>query len=315
MTARSRYVVIASILVLIVGIATALVAYYVGVPGGGSRGNRLAELRYLPRDASVVAYADVRQVMTSELHAKLRQAMPAQENGPRDFEKLTGINIQTDIDRVVACLSAGRDGATEGDSLVVARGRFDEDKIEALMRDHGARIEVHAGKRLIVADQPHNRVAVAFLEPGLVAVGGVPMVQGAVDRHMGGDNVTDNVELMDRVRSLDGSAWAVGRFDALGSRARLPPNLASQLPAITWFSASARVDGGLSAVVRADTRDDEAANGLRETVRGLLTFAKLQGVSQPPLQAIVESLQLGGTGKTVMLTVSVPRDVFDAIAR
>ena len=54
-----------------------------------------------------------------------------------------------------------------------------------------------------------------------------------------------NEELMTLVRSLDGgNAWAVGRFDALMSKAHLPENVTSRLPAITWFAVSAHINGG-----------------------------------------------------------------------
>ena len=36
--------------------------------------------------------------------------------------------------------------------MVLARGRFDEVKIEALMREHGAHVEDYSGRRLIVGD-------------------------------------------------------------------------------------------------------------------------------------------------------------------
>ena len=59
--------------------------------------------------------------------------------------------FKPDIDHVVACVNPGRDGAN-GAGMVLARGRFNDTKIEALMRQHGARVETYNGKRLIVAD-------------------------------------------------------------------------------------------------------------------------------------------------------------------
>ena len=58
MTTRTRYFVIASLLVLAIGIGTGLLAYYVGVPGGFLVDrDGPAELQYIPRDAALVAYA------------------------------------------------------------------------------------------------------------------------------------------------------------------------------------------------------------------------------------------------------------------
>jgi hypothetical protein len=321
---RTRYFVIASLLVLSVGLGTGLVAYYVGFPAGAfaSRGGP-EELRYIPRDAAVIAYANVQEVMTSELRQKLRGAIPFHEDGQREFQTQTGINIETDIDRVVACMNPNAGGTgTPGAGMVLARGRFDVVKIEALMREHGGKVEEYKGKRLVVADVAEHPTgfAVAFIEPGLVGVGTSALVRQAVDLHQGGDNpqtgvasVTGNDELMNLVRSMDdGNAWAVGRFDALSSQ-HLPAGIMSQLPAITWFSVSGHVNGGIRGVLRAETRDEEAANNLRDVVRGFMALAKLQAGSRPEFQTMMQSLELGGSGKTVALSFAVPAEVFDII--
>src|SRR6266545_7394004 len=175
MTMRTRYFVIASLLVTGVGLGTGLVAYYVGFPAGAlSRRGGPEELEYVPRDAAVIAYANVQEVMSSELRQKIRHAVPLQENGQREFENQTGINIETDVDRVVACLYPDHDSTNmSGAGMVLARGRFDETKIEALMREHGAHVEDYKTKRMIVADFPPttpSAFAASFVEPGLVAL-------------------------------------------------------------------------------------------------------------------------------------------------
>ncbi len=65
--------------------------------------------------------------------------------------------------------------------------------------------------------------------------------------------------------------------------------------------------------MRAEARDDESATNLRDVVRGFLALAKLQAASKPELQAVVQSLELGGSGRTVALSFSVPGAVFDLI--
>jgi hypothetical protein len=118
---------------------------------------------------------------------------------------------------------------------------------------------------------------------------------------------------MNLIRSIDsGNAWAVGRFDAIQSAARLPPVL-SQLPAITWFSFTGQINDTISGVVRAETRDEESARNLRDVANGFLALARLQAGSKPEFQALTQSLQLGGTGKTVELAFSVPGALFDLI--
>src|SRR5262245_47916878 len=107
MTARTRYFVISSLLVLAVGLGTGLLAYYVGLPGGLLDRDGPAELQYVPRNAAVVAYAEVRDIMTSDIRQKIRRAAPTQENGQRRFQDETGIDIESDVDHVVASLVPG----------------------------------------------------------------------------------------------------------------------------------------------------------------------------------------------------------------
>jgi hypothetical protein len=111
-----------------------------------------------------------------------------------------------------------------------------------------------------------------------------------------------------------GNAWAAGRFDVLTSQANLPSGVAQQLPAITLFSASAHIDSGIRGTLRAESRDDESANGLRDVVRGFLALARMQGSSNPGLATVLESLQLGGTGTTVSLSFDLPASALDALA-
>ncbi len=335
MTTKTRYFVIASLLVLGVGLSTGLVAYYVGFPAGalGRRGGP-DELGFVPRDASVIAFANVHDIMTSELRQKLRRALPMQQNGQQELQNQTGINIETDIDTVVACLHPDASSTNNpGAGMVLARGRFDEVKIESLMREHGALVEDYNGKRVIVAspkdvvdvaDVVHGRpgsFALSFMEPGLAAIGSTKLIKSAIDLHKAGNNpqaglesVTGNDELMNLVRSLDdANAWAVGRFDALRTQSHLPANVLSQIPAITWFAVSGHVNGGLRGTLRAEARDDESASNLRDVVRGFLALAKLSSGAKPELQAMMQSLELGGSGKTVSLSFAVPAEVFDVI--
>src|SRR5262249_34976517 len=141
-----------------VGLGTGLVAYYVGFPAradGPAGGPK--ELAYVPRDVSVIAFANVQEIMTSELRQKIRRGVPIPENGQQELQEKTGINLETDVDRVVAC-ARGQSGTqgVPGAGMVLARGRFDEVKIEALMREHGAHVEDYNGSRVIVGDASHD---------------------------------------------------------------------------------------------------------------------------------------------------------------
>jgi hypothetical protein len=329
MTTRTRYFMTGAALVLVAGLCTGLIAYYGGFPALSASKSGPNELSYIPADAAVVAYADVHAVMTSQFRQKLHDAMPANEREGRDeLQQKTGIDIERDIQYVIAGLGPQvTEPGTDGGGLVIARGNFDTGRLEALAREHDGTVEQYRGLRLVIGamgDHPREpgakmhkgEGAMAFLEPGLVALGDVASVKRAIDAHNDGKSVSGNDEMMRLVADIEAgsNAWAVGRFDALRNRERLPEQVSNQLSSVKWFAATGHINGGLSGTLRAEARDEQAADNLRDVVRGLLALAKLQGGSDPRAAAMVNSLQLTGTGKTVVLSFAVPAEVVDLLA-
>src|SRR5262249_43135444 len=155
--------------------------------------------KYVPANAALVAFADVHQVMTSDTRQRLRNALPDMPNGQHEFQDQTGIDIERDVDRVVAFIGQrmieGR--SVPAEAMVLARGRFDQVRIESLVREHGGVVEDYKGRRVIsvAPDLPdpqagRSSISLAFLEPGVVAVGTSDMVRGAVDLKDGGASIT-----------------------------------------------------------------------------------------------------------------------------
>jgi len=319
MTSKTRYFVITSLLVLVVGLGTGLVAYYVDTPVAAQATQAADELRFVPANAALVAYASVSDIMASPLRQQLRAFLPMPADGQQQFQQLTGINIDTDIDRIVTAMVPE---SSSGGPLMVARGRFDEVKIEALMREHGATVEEYAGQRLLIGKDGRQRMAVSFLAPGLVALGSEALVRSAVDLKRGGANVLTNTELMTRVRNTEaGNVWAVGRVEGLGigpgvgnaGAAGLASQVGQVLPGLKWITASAQIDSGARGQLRAETQDEATASGLRDMIGGLLAFARLQASSRPELQSLVQSVSLANTGNSVVISFDITSQAFEGI--
>lgn len=315
MTQRTRYFILGSTLVILVGLCTGLVAYYNGSFPLRSSTVGPAELAYLPADSAAVGFANVHEIMNSEFRQKLHQVIPTGQEKDR-LEAETGVDIERDIDTVVAGFLPG-ESARKG-AIVLVRGRFDESKIEGVAVDHGATVEDYHGKKLVrleAHDHPSGSGGLAFLEPGLLAMGDLDSVERAIDTSVSRDDVTKNADLMKYVADVDATsnAWVVGRFDAVSKSADLPAQVKEQLPAVQWFVVSAHVDGGVKGTVRADARDDQAGENLRDVVRGGLAAAHLMAGKDPRLDTLVDSVQVTGTGKTVAVSFSVPPEIFDII--
>ena len=259
MTRSTRYFMAGSAAIVAVGLCTGLIAYYGGGFQSLSASTGPTELAYVPADATVVAYADVHSIMGSELRQHFKEAMPSSE-GQREFQEKTGIDIENDIDYVVAAMTTFDTEHPTG--LVVARGRFDIVRLEGLAREHGGTVEDYREKRLVVSPQTTgDQFAIAFLEPGLVAVGGEQAVRHAIDAQMTATSITSNDEMMDLVKDIEQSnnAWAVGRFDLIAGQTKLPTELATKIPPVKWLAVAGHVNGGVSAQIRAEANDDQAA--------------------------------------------------------
>src|SRR4029078_11190394 len=107
--------------IIVAGLTTGLIAFKLGGPALFASRTGPAELSYVPADAGVVAFANVREVMDSELRQQLKQALPLADhaNGQKEFEEETGIDIEHDIDHVVAAMTSV--GPNDAHGLVVAR--------------------------------------------------------------------------------------------------------------------------------------------------------------------------------------------------
>jgi len=329
MTKKTRYFMGGSAAILVAGLGTGLVAYYGGgFPSLSASRSGPSELSYVPADSAVVAFANVREVMDSQLRQRIKQVVP-QEQGQKEFQEQTGIDIERDIDYVVAAGSpvGTPQGKTEPNGLVVARGRFNTTQLETLAREHGGVVEEYKGKRLVKASDVENKfemaegvhkgpghsVALAFLEPGLVAIGSEAAIKSAIDAQLSAHSITSNNEMMELIADIDAgnNAWAVGRFDAIASQAHLPQEIASKLPAVKTFAVMTHIDGGITGTLRAETRDDESANNLRQVVQGLLALGRM--ANDTKATALLNSFQLSGSGKTVALSFAVPSEVLDMI--
>jgi hypothetical protein len=317
MPKRTRRFLLVSLIVVMAGLGTGLVASYVDLAARALVGNAPEELAYVPADGHLIAFVNVRDLMNSPLRQNLLGAQSGWRTNNDSFEVVTGINIGNDVDRVVASFA---DAVREGQSdtpLVLARGRFDEARIERLVRGYGGQTAQYRGTRLLTyAESGDRRTAIAFVEPGLVAFGPELTVRRSIDAKNAAIGVTTNAALMALVRDVeDGNLWAVGRFDELTSRAKVPQGVVEQLPPINWFAASGRIDTAFHALVRAETRDEAAAQELRDVLRGFIALARVRPGGGRDVAALMNSLEIGGEGKTVSLLFSAPADALGVLER
>ena len=315
MKLQTRYFVLGASGLLVIGLVTGLFAYVNHGAAFAASVTEPAEFAYVPSNASIVAYANVREVMLSDFRERIRQIEPDLGDGQAELEQQLGLNIERDIDQVLAFLAPGPNaGGPAG--LVLFRGRFDTTRLEAVAREGGATVSEYAGTRVVSIDAGDvGALAMAFMEPGLVAVGDLATVHQAVDRGSAGADIRSNEQMMGLLDRIDSgsNAWAVGRFGDLSSLGFVPDEVSARIPAVTGFAVGGRVNGGLSGSITIEGRDEQAAQNLRDVFRGFLAFAQMQTTGRPELQAMLESLQLSGTGTAATLSFWLPSEALDTI--
>jgi hypothetical protein len=318
MNARTRGFFAVSAVVVVVGLGVGLLAYYNTGASLGASAIGPVELAYVPSDASAVAYANVRDIMSSEFRQKLQQVLPTGEERDK-IESELGLDFERDIDSLVVGMSLG--GAPEENGIVLVRGRLDFTHIEGLAAQHGAVAEEYRGKRLYLnptspdRDHPEWQGGFALLEGDLVALGPAETLRKAIDAAASRENVTGNADMMRFIGQIDptSNAWIVGNFETVSESASLPEEVRDRIPPIQWLSASARMNGGLNATLSAETRDEQAGEQLRDVVKGALAAAQLMVGQDARLDAIVKSVQVAGMGNSVTINFTVPLDVLDMI--
>lgn len=308
MKANTRYVLLAGAGVLVLGLVVGGIAY---MQGGFQALAQSApdELRYVPDNATLVAYANVRDVMVSSFRDQLREIGPGFD-GQQEFQDQTGIDLETDIDYVVASLVPN---GTEASGLVLLNGRFDPERLESLAREHGGQIEDYSGGRVFTSVGNDTELSMSFVESGVLALGSASMVKGAIDMSAGNaaDNVTANERLMGLMTHLrtGNNAWAVAEFEGMDPTSYIPEEVLSQVPAIAAMAVSGRVNGGLSASLTVEASDEQSGQDLHAVVQGLIALGRLQVGSRPELRGVFDSVQLALAGSSVTLSFALPPEI------
>jgi hypothetical protein len=327
MTRKTRYFVLIAVAVLVIGLAGGLVAYLAYDRVAGVAGGLPPEMRYVPADVAMVAFADVRAVMGSDLRRALMPSIdPESRKGRQMMNDFAGVDVEKQVDRVVAYVEpyTPPDPQLQAKpemprTLVLVHGTFDLARIEAFIRERAGTLDEYKGRRILVRREDGREIAVGLVGPDLIAMGQAALVRRVIDMSQDGSGlattITANPEMMNLIRDNAGStAWVVGQFDEISRRMRLPSGVAGQVPAIRLVSVKADVNGGVKASIRAEAGDKAAADQLRDVVRGFLSLIRLQAGGKQELENVMKSLELSGSDTTVRLAFAVSPETLRAIA-
>jgi hypothetical protein len=241
-------------------------------------------------DAKVLAGVNVSQAKASPLGQYVLNQMQAQS---AQLQQLA---------------SNGTPGGKTG--LVLARGTFDANRIQALIQAGGGSTEVYNGATLL--EDPMKQNAVAFLNPSLAVAGDVLSVKGAIDRQASPTVLDPAVQAQVTQWSGSEDAWVISNTPP----AHLTPPAVPGGPDPALLNALQNIQQGAGGVkfgaqvvfsgqAQADTPQNAASMASLLQFGASLVQMQTQQ-KNPQLGAIMKSLSINSNGNLVNVALSVP---------
>src|SRR5688500_3634022 len=102
MTRKTRYFILSAAAVLLIGLAGGLIAYLAYDRATGVVAGLPPEMRYVPVNVALVAFADVRAVMNSDVRRALMPSVdPESRKGRQMMNDFAGVDVEKQVDRIV----------------------------------------------------------------------------------------------------------------------------------------------------------------------------------------------------------------------
>jgi hypothetical protein len=281
-------------------------------------------LELVPADASMIVYADLAALRQEPLVQRLAAMAPGVQPGTQyaEFIGATGFEYQRDLDRVVlasrldAAAPASDSGPPPSQTLVIADGRFDQQKIEAYALRSG-KAEQHNGRTVYTtpASTPGKMAAFTFLTSGRLALTDSGDISTAL-----GERVRAAVDpaLQEQVSRVAGAPlFLVAKPQAMMPAGRNAGGLSLPLEGLRWVNLAARPEGDRVLLAAEGSCDSpEKAQQLASTLEllrgllsGVLADPKARGnLPAETAQAITrmfESAQISTEASRVRLLVNV----------
>src|SRR5262245_40087252 len=178
MTRKTRYFVLGAGAVLVIGLGGALIAYLAYDRGAAVPHGLPPEVRFVPANAAIVAFADVQGVMNSELRRSLAPGADDMRRG-RELNNFVGVDLEKQVNRIVAYIEPNNaaDSQSQAPSaempraLILVQGTFDTGRIEAAIVERAGAMEEYKGRKVFVHHEGNHELALGLVQPDLIAMG------------------------------------------------------------------------------------------------------------------------------------------------
>jgi len=301
----------------------ALLALCVAAPSRAAEPDKL-----VPGDAEVVMVVNVRQILGSPLVKKyaleqLKAAVKANEQAQKTFEA-TGLDPLTDVDRVAITKAAGGNDKV----LVVVRGHFDPEKVQAAAADFAEKeprklkISREDGVRVYELKTENKPAFAAFAGKGALVIS--PSKEYTLDavKNAGKERAELNKEMqtaLDKVSGKESVWWAVVITEEMKRQMRKNPQTAELAPKLESTTGNINLTEDARISLQVHTTDPKAAGLIKQKINEAKPLLAVLGQANeelaPVVNELVENLKVTTQKNTVRVDLDITQEMIEKAAK
>ena len=256
----------------------------------------------IPSDSQVLAGVRLAKLRSTDLYKKYRAELPLPML--EQFKAKTGLDPEQDIQEALVV-------ASQADTVVLVRGRFDAGELEAKLDSLGAKRLIYNGHTLAGDD----RYAVTILSRGVAAAGSAASLRRLIDRQ--DQPVQIPAALAAGLAHVPGNAqlWVVagGAIKHLGFLEQhddVQSMLENFVRYVNGAMLSLDVDSGLTFAGRVDCNSDAGVKRVNDALRGIIGLARLTTkTGDSDLLRLYDAIEVRTDGNAVKIDAKIAPDM------
>jgi hypothetical protein len=263
-------------------------------------------------DAKVLAGVNVEQAKGTLFGQYVLSQIQSADQDMQKVVALTGFDPTRDVrETLVASNGSPNSG------LALARGNFDIAKLTAAANLKGAVSENYNG--VIILEDPKQTHGVAFLDASIAIAGDIANVKGAIDRQKNQQPLSSAVTVKINQLGNTQDAWALCIVPPSTLAPPVKDAQTGQIPPVfqTVQSASGGVKFGNNVVFTGQAQTDTAQNAtsLGDVIKLLINLAQMNAGQNQQAAALAQAVQVSASGNTLNVSLSLPEDQFQQLAK
>jgi hypothetical protein len=268
-------------------------------------------------DARMIAGVNVSQVMSSPFGQFLLARMQRDNQDLERLTTLTGFDPRRDLTEI---LVATKGDASKTDALVLARGRFDSDKIFALVKESGHELMTHQNVRILAGKSDNH--AVAFLDNSIALAGQLDVVRGAIDRQQVPGVLNSDLEgRVNQIRETQ-HVWMVSMSPATLAESMPDANVSGVMKGDVFKAIEMAIGGitfGPTVQVSGEAiaRTEKDATALADVVRFLagLLRTNSSGPKLADVASLLDGLDIKTEARSMKIALAIPEDKLEKLVQ